>query len=107
MARTGKIIVGILGLALSVTTLLLTTASATTTQANHRTHNYSIIGGNPDVTYYVNIQAPSPAMAVDILRLNIPNFEYPKPANAGKYDNRVKSFAQNWRSWNVAAQYRS
>lgn len=105
MARTVKIIVGILGFCLSATLLLA--ASPPITQANHRTHTYSIIGGNADVTYYVNIQAPSPAMAVDNLYLRVLKFEYPKPENAGKYDNRVKSFAQNHRSWNTAAHYRS
>lgn len=96
-----------LGVILSLTIFSLASATTVSTQANHRTHNYSIMGGNPDVTYYANFSIPFPAMAAENVYLNIPNFEYPKPANASKYDNRVKSFAQNWRSWNVASHYRS
>lgn len=104
MARTRDIIVGILSFGLLASALLTTSPS---TQANHRTHNYTIIGGNPDVTYYANFSVPFPAMAAENVYLNVPKFEYPKPANDGKYDNRMKSFAQYQRSWNVASHYRS
>lgn len=106
MARS-KIIIGILSFGLIAAITSLASATSVQVHASHRTHNYSIIGGNPDVVYYVNAPDISPALAVDNVYLNVPNFEYPKPANDGKYDNRVKSFAQNWISWQVASHYRS
>lgn len=101
MARIRHLVVGLLSVA------ALVAVSLTTSVQTHRTQdtgNLTFSGAKGGYTISV---APMIAMAADNVVLNVPRFEYPKPVNDPKWDNRIYSFAQNQRSWNVAAHYRS
>jgi|GEM_PF-4418170 len=58
--------------------------------------------GGPSLTVFNFVSSPAILPAQFYLRVD--KLEYPRVADAPKYDNRVKSHAQEWRDKNVKAK---
>lgn len=102
MARISGYIFGLTALAVVLMTSLHSTTIHYKTSDQKAQQYYTVTGGSM-VSYTVTI---SPAMAADLVVFEPLKFKYPRPVNAGKFDNRL-AFAQYHIDYNVAAHYRS
>lgn len=101
MARIYGYIIGLTALAAVLTTSL---QSPSLQHAKFKkAQQYYSFSGNSAGSCTVTM---SPAMAADLVVFEPLKFKYPRPVNAGKFDNRL-AFAQYHIDYNVAAHYRS
>lgn len=103
MARITGYIFGLTALAVVLTTSLHSTTIHYKTSDRKAQQYYTVNGSGTFIVYDNTI---SPAMAADLVVFEPLKFKYPRPVNAGKFDNRL-AFAQYHIDYNVAAHYRS